>query len=178
MKTGGRGIFFALALFAHFALVLLSGCGRYAFGPGSETPFTTLYVEAVTNDSLAPQAAPLASAALREAFLRDGRVKLARSPAGAEATLSLRLTNYHRRAASYRREDTARANAFEITLEGEATLSNNGPGGGSLFEGRPVRGVARLAWDDSTTSPDGRQPLAAAIRSLSRETVSMALDAW
>ncbi len=178
MKISGRGIFFASTLFASIVVVLFSGCGRYALGPGRETPFTTLYVEAVTNDSLAPQAAPLASAALREAFLRDGRVKLANSPAGADATLSLRLTNYHRRAASYRSEDTARANTFEITLEGEATLSSNRLGGESLFEGRSVRGAARLTWDDPTTSPNGRQPLAAAIRSLSRETVSMALDAW
>ena len=178
MNISGRGIFFASVLFAHIVVVLFSGCGRYALGPGRETPFTTLYVEAVTNDSLAPQAAPLASSALREAFLRDGRVKLVSSPAEAEATLSLRLTNYQRRVASYRSEDTARANAFELTLEGEATLSSNRLGGESLFEGRPVRGAARLAWNDSTTSPNGRQPLAAAIRSLSRETVSLTLDAW
>ena len=175
MRTGGKGIFFPLAF---FAVLFLSACGRYAFGPIAVPSFKTLYVEAVTNDSFAPQAASLASAALREAILRDGRVKLASSPAEAEATLSLRLTNYRRRVASFDSDDTARANAFEITLEGEVTLSENGPDGDSLFEGRPVRGVARLGWDDPKTSPDGRQPLAAAIRNLSRETVSMALDAW
>jgi hypothetical protein len=35
-----------------------------------------------------------------------------------------------------------------------------------------------LVWDDPTTSPDGRQPMAAAIHILSRDAVSLALDAW
>ena len=175
MRTGYKGTFLSLAL---FALLGLSACGRYALGPIDAPPFRTLYVEAVTNDSFAPQAAALASEALREAILHDGRVKLAHSPEGAEATLSVRLTNYRRRVASYDSKDTARANAFEITLEGLASLSGNGPEKDSFFEGRPVQGVARLGWDDAKTSPDGRQSLTAAIRNLSRETVSMALDAW
>ena len=178
MRTGPRGFVVTLALFVPFCAILLFGCGRYALGPVGEPPFQTLYVEAVTNDSLAPQAGPLASAALREAFLRDGRVKLTNSPDRAEATLSVRLTNYRRRATTFRSDDTARANAFQITLDGEATLSDNRPGGETLFQGRPVRGIARLVWDDPTTSPDGRQPMAAAIHILSRETVSLALDAW
>ena len=178
MRTGNKGFFFGLACLAYGNLFLLGGCGRYAFESTGAPPFHSLYVEAVTNDSLAPQAAPLASAALREAFLRDGRVKLAHSPGEAEAILSLRLTNYRRRTASYRSDDTARANAFEITLEGEATLSAHRFGEKFLFEGRPVRGVARLARDDPSMSPNGRQPLSAAIRSLTRETVSLALDAW
>ncbi|MFP6900939.1 MAG: LPS assembly lipoprotein LptE [Opitutales bacterium] len=167
-----------LACVAQLALILLSGCGHYALGPTGQPPFTTLYVETVTNDSLAPQAASLTSKALREAFLRDGRVKLVDSPVEAEATLSLRLINYRRSAASFRSDDTAQANSFKITLEGEASLTENRPGGKSLFEGRLVRGVARLAWDDPATSPDGRQSLVAASRDLSDETVSMTLDAW
>ena len=178
MKMAGRGISMQLACVAQIAFVLLSGCGHYALGPTGQPPFNTLYVETVINDSLAPQAASLTSKALREAFLRDGRVKLVDSPVGAEATLSLRLTNYRRGVSSFRRDDTAQANSFEITLEGEASLSENRPGGKSLFEGRLVRGVARLVWDDPTTSPDGRQSLVAASRGLSEEAVSMTLDAW
>ncbi len=178
MSTGPRGFAFILALFALFGVTLFCGCSRYAFGPIGEPPFRTLYVEAVVNESLAPQAASLASMTLREAFLRDGRVKLVDSPDGAEATLSIRLTNYRRQAASFRSDDTARANAFQITLDGEVNLSENGAGGKTLFQGRTVRGVAHLVWDDPTTSPDGRQPMAAAINDLSRETVSLALDSW
>ena len=178
MRTGPRGFGFILALFALFGVTLFCGCSRYAFGPIGEPPFRTLYVEAVVNESLSPQAAPLASMSLREAFLRDGRVKLTDSPNKAEATLSIRLTNYRRQAASFRSDDTARANAFQITLDGEITLSENRAGGKTLFLDRPVRGVAHLVWDDPTSSPDGRQPMATAIHNLSRETVSLALDAW
>ena len=105
-------------------------------------------------------------------------MRLVDSPVGAEATLSLRLTNYRHDVSSFRRDDTAQANSFEITLEAEASLTENRLGGKSLFESRLVRGVARLVWDDPTTSPDGRQSLVAASRGLSQETVSMALDAW
>jgi len=161
-----------------FLLLFFSSCGGYTLGPVGDPPFKTLYVEAVTNDSFAPQAVPLASSALREAFLRDGRVKLVDSSAAAEATFILHLTGYRREAASYDSDDTAKANAFEITLEGQATLNDNRKGGSTLFRDRPIRSVARLAWRDDTVSPDGRQPLAAAISSLSREAVSMTLDSW
>ena len=159
-------------------LLFFSNCGKYALGPSTDPPFKTLYVEAVTNESFAPQAAPLASSALREAFLNDGRIKLVGSSHAAEATLTLRLTGYRRKATSYDSDDTAKANAFDITLQGQATLSDNRKGGSSLFHNRPIRSVARLAWSDDTLSPDGRQPLAAAIASLSREAVAMTLDVW
>lgn len=178
MRTCGKAFPVLMAVIPLFPILFLSACSSYVLGPLDELPFKTLYVEAVSNDSLAPQAAPLCSAALREAFLRDGRVKLTSSAADAEATLSVRLTNYRRRVASYSSADTARANSFEIILDGEVSLSENKADGKVLFDGRSVRGAARLGWSDSRTSPDGRQPLAAAIRSLSLETVSMSLDAW
>ncbi|MFP6854324.1 MAG: LPS assembly lipoprotein LptE [Opitutales bacterium] len=178
MRTGGKAFPSLVAVISLFPLLFFSACSSYVLGPVDELPFRTLYVEAVSNDSLAPQAASLCSVALREAFLRDGRVKLASSAAGAEATLSVRLTNYRRRVASYSSADTARANSFEIILDGEVSLSGNRADGKILFEGRSVQGTARLGWSDSKTSPDGRQPLAAAIRSLSLETVSMSLDTW
>jgi len=178
VRAGFKRNFIYLAFLPFCALPFFLSCGQYSLGPLAAPPFRTLFVEAVVNDSLAPQAAPLCSASLREAFLGDGRVKLTNSSEAADAVLSLRLTNYRRRVASYRSDDTARANAFEITLEGEVSLSDNRRDGKTLFAKRSVKGVAFLGWDDPKASPEGRQPLAAAIRSLSIETVSMALDAW
>ena len=78
------GIIFFLFCF------VLGGC-RYALGPAGELSFDRLYVRVVHNDSLAPQAGPLLSRALREEILREGRARIVNSQEDADAILRFAL---------------------------------------------------------------------------------------
>ena len=110
------------------ALTLLSGCASYQLGSSGEIPFETLYVEPASNDSFAPQAQAIVSAQLREAFIRDGRVKLVTKAEDANAVLSVNLTDYERRSASRSTRDSERAQDFDISLESEVALFNQRSG--------------------------------------------------
>ena len=77
-------------LFVGLALVVLAslpGCAHYHLGTGASPAFASLYLAPVQNPAGVPQAAATVSIQLREAFLRDGRVALATSPAEADAVL-------------------------------------------------------------------------------------------
>lgn len=109
-------------------LALLSGCASYKLGSSAEIPFETIYIQPATNDSFAPQAQPIVSSQLRQAFIRDGRVKLVTKPEDADAVLTVNLTDYKRNSASRSTVDSERASDFDITLESEVSLYNQRSG--------------------------------------------------
>lgn len=119
------------------ALAVLSGCASYKLGSSAEIPFETLYVQPVTNDSFAPQAQPIVSSQVRDAFIRDGRVKLVTSAEKADAVLIINLTEYDRRSASRSTVDSERAQDFDIRLKSEVALFNQ-RSGDYYFEGRKL----------------------------------------
>ena len=71
-------------VFALIAITLLSGCANYQLGDSAPLPFRTLYILPAANDSFAPLAVSTVSAEIREAFIRDGRVKLVANEENAE----------------------------------------------------------------------------------------------
>lgn len=129
MKTlpiATRHIIFALLTL--WAVAFLSGCKSYQFGNPTELPFKSIYIQPATNESFAPQAQALLSSQIREAFIRDGRAKLVTSEEDADAVLLVNLTEYGRQAAARRREDTALARDFDLTLTAEVSLFNQNKG--------------------------------------------------
>lgn len=110
------------------ALILLSGCTSYDLGSSAEIPFETLYIQPASNDSFAPQAQPIVSASLRQAFIRDGRVQLVTKAEDADAVLYVNLTEYDRRSASRSTRDSERAQDFDISLGSEVDLFNQRSG--------------------------------------------------
>src|SRR4051812_49033625 len=83
-------------LFLLSSVLGFTGCAGYQLGTGSAPKFTTLFVAPVTTEALIPQARELVTTQVREAFLKDGRVKLVDSPAQADAVLQIALTGYDR----------------------------------------------------------------------------------
>lgn len=171
------------------ALTLLSGCASYKLGSSAEIPFETLYVEPASNDSFAPQAQAVVSAQLREAFIRDGRVKLVTTAEKADAVLSVNLTDYDRSSASRDTSDSERATGFDISIEAEVALFNQ-RSGEYYFEGRQLsertNAYVRNLFTDESTSLESldafhageREAMPRLARGLARQIADQVLSTW
>ncbi|HAV13572.1 MAG TPA: hypothetical protein DCX06_08810 [Opitutae bacterium] len=118
-------------------LALLSGCASYKLGSQARLPFETIYIRPASNDSFAPQSQALISAQIREAFIRDGRVRLLTNEKEADAVLEVTLTDYDRESGARLSSDTVSARTFRLQLEAEITLYNS-ESGDFYFEGRKI----------------------------------------
>lgn len=127
----------SLALLAAVALSFLTACQSYQLGHPAELPFETLFIQPAKNDSFAPQAQALISAQVREAVIRDGRVRLVANPDEADAVLLMTLSDYSRRAGARRQDDTELAQNFDLTLRLQLDLYDQREGA-YLFEGRQL----------------------------------------
>ena len=166
-----RALFFLLAV-----LIGMVGCAHYHLGTGGTPGFHTLYLAPVQNRAEIPQATALVSAQLREAFLRDGRVALAASPAAADATLTVTLAKYSRETLTALPADTGRARKFGLTLDATATLRDNRTGQ-LLFENRPLP-VARQIFTDSGQLQAEYDALPLLADQLAKAATAAALDVW
>lgn len=169
VASGWTVLLVALATFG-------GGCAHYQLGTDSAPSFRTLYVEPVANRTQLPQSQPLVSGRLREAFARDGRVALANSPANAEATLTVVITEYRRDIAAVREDDTGLARKFNVTLGATCTLRDNRTGR-LLFENRPIRAV-REVFTDSGLLQSEYQALPLLAEALAAQVRRAALDVW
>lgn len=165
---------------------VFSACSHYRLGSGGALPFRTLYIEPVENNANMPQAAALFTVQLRDTFIRDGRVTLASSPAGADAVLSVSLERYSRQMTTGRSDDTGLARKFDLTVSAVCTLrdSRGGSSAKTYFEKRPVSATRQIF---TTPSPEASQsdqlqaeyntmPLLAA--SLAESAARAVLDVW
>jgi hypothetical protein len=157
-------------------LFALTGCSHYQLGTGSTPAFRTLYIEPVTNTTLLPQSRALLTTQLRERFLRDGRVSLVNSAAGADATLTVVLDSYFREIATGRPDDTGLARKFNLTLGATCTLRDNRAN--ALVLDRRVVTAQREAFTDGGQLQSEYQVLPLLAESLAGKIVHAALDTW
>lgn len=119
-----------LATLCTFALVLtaVTGCRSYQLGHPSELPFDSIFIRPASNDSFAPQAQTLISSDLREAFIRDGRVKLVTDEADADVVLLVNLTDYDREPGARANDSTKKGFSFDIKLGAIVSLYDQNKG--------------------------------------------------
>ena len=117
-----------IAVMMFFTLFFISGCNSYQLGNPVELPFESIYIKPVTNDSFAPQAQAMLSTQIRDAFIRDGRIKLVTSKEAADAVLLIHLTEYNRLPAARQSADTTAAASFSLLLAAEVSLFNQSKG--------------------------------------------------
>jgi hypothetical protein len=136
------------------ALTAGSGCANYHLGMQGKLAFQTVFIEPVDNTAGVPQATPLISTQLREAFIRDGRVQVVASPELADATLKVTLVQYNRVVATVLPNDTGRARKFDVSLQASCTLRDRT--GAILFENRAVTAQRQVfTGDDPGALPPG-----------------------
>lgn len=124
------------------ALLALSGCQSYKLGHPAELPFASIFVEPAQNQSFAPQAQAIVSAKVRQAILRDSRVKLVSDREKADVVLQISLTDYQRIAATRDSRDTEVALDYDLTLHAQLSLRDQ-INGSYLFENRRVEARRR-----------------------------------
>lgn len=144
---------FATLCLAALLGLSLTGCSHYRLGTEGKLAFTTLYVAPIENEAGLPQITALFSTQLRETFLRDARVTLVDSPAGADATLTVSVARYARVGATGRLDDGGLARKFNFTVTAVCTLTDN-RAGTRLFEKRAIE-VTRQFF--STPTPTSRE---------------------
>jgi len=154
----------------------LTGCAGYQLGTGSAPKFATLFVAPVKTEALIPQARAELTTRLREAFIRDGRVRLVNSAAEADAVLEIAIAGYQRDVAVTRPDDTGLARRFDITLQARATLLNN-RGQEPWFTDRVLE-ARRGAMTDDGLIPAETQLLPILGETLATEAVHAVLDTW
>lgn len=167
-----------LALFASLAALALglASCANYRLGTGSDTPYATVHVAVVKSDVLLSQAAALVSTQVREAFIKDGRVRLVDSAADADAVLTLTLDDYHRDVTVARADDTGLARRFDLVLQARAALVDQRTKQ-VIFANRPLK-VTRGAFTDSGQLQSEYQALPLLADQLAERALHAVLDRW
>lgn len=158
------------------SLLGLSACSHYRLGHEGTLRFQTLHVAIASSETLVPQARALVTTEIREAFIKDGRVRLVDSAADADATLYVTLDNYARATTVARADDTGLARRFEITLGAKARLVDN-RSKQELFAARPLV-AKRGVFTDSGQLQSEYQGLPLLAADLAASAVKAALDMW
>lgn len=163
------------------------GCKSYQLGYPAELPFQTIFIQAANNDSFAPQAQALVSESVREAVIRDGRVRLTADPSTADAVLILTLRDYRRDAGTRLQTDTERSQDYDLSLRLQLDLYDQ-INEKFLFENRLVEARTK-AYDGNPfapAQPPATQGLIQAeynamprlARDLGRKAADELLSAW
>jgi outer membrane lipopolysaccharide assembly protein LptE/RlpB len=154
----------------------LTACGHYHLGPGGAGEIRTLFIAPVGQTRDLPQANALITTAVREAFLRDGRVRLASSPAAADAVLTLNLGDYRRETATVQAADTGLARKFDLMLDVTARLES--PRDGRVWFAARSLPVRRQAYVDQGQLQAEYQALPHLAAALADQVVHAVLDVW
>jgi len=178
---------FLTLLSAGLILFAFSSCRSYNLGHPGELAFESIYIAPVKNDSYAPQAQALVSSDIREAFIRDARVKVVTSEEAADVVLEVTLTEYKRSPGARSNVDTVQAFDFDITLESKVGLYDP-ISGKYLFENErieartnaytenPYAGAGAL--NTQTYHIAERQALPNLSRSMAQRIADRVLSAW
>lgn len=157
-------------------LLFTAGCASYHLGSPAETPFHSVFVPPVANDTFMPQSRAAVTTAIREAFARDGRVTLAGSPSEADRIVEVRLADYSREMTSALREDTALARKFALTLTAEIKLIDPANPGAIVSPAQVA--VSVDAFTDSGQQQSEFQAVPLLAGKLATEVVHRVLDTW
>jgi hypothetical protein len=174
----------SIGLVSIVVLCLFNGCANYQLGSSATPPFKSIYIKPATNYSFAPQAQAIVSAQIREAFIRDARVKLVTKQATADAVLFVDLTAYDRNAGARNDQDTVIADDFDIRLTADISLLDQAAGE-YLFQERSVQARAHAytgnpyAESDISSYQQGeRQAIAQLARDIARQITDEVLSPW
>lgn len=154
----------------------LASCANYRLGTGAEPRFQTLHVTVVKSDVLLPQAVALVTTQVREAFIKDGRVRLVDSAAEADAELTLTLEDYRREQTVARADDTGLARRYDLILQARASLLDRREKK-IVFANQQLR-VTRGVFTDSGQLQSEYQTLPLLAEQLADRALHAVLDTW
>jgi hypothetical protein len=182
-------LFRRLAATALLAFAFLAGaCSHYRLGTGVEREYESVFIAPVETDAVLPQASALLATQVREAFIRDGRLRVVNTPEEADAILTVSLASLRRDSLTRLPSDAGLARKFGLVLDATATLRESG-GEKVWFANRALRVERQIFTDDgSAAGPTLLRPVQQtqaeyAIvpvlgESLAEQVKSAVLDTW
>lgn len=176
--------------FALLSLATLAGCSHYRLGTGAERDFDSIFIAPVQTESLLPQATATLSTQVREAFIRDGRLRVVNTPAEADAVLTVRLESFRRDGATRLPTDSGLSRKFDLSIEARATLAS--PDEGKTWFADRALLVERQIFTDDATAPAGSAAFLQPVQqtqaehaivptigeNLARQLTQAVLDTW
>ncbi len=175
---------FLAASFAAFVLFFTGACSHYRLGTGVERDFESVFIPPVETNAAYPQAAAVLTTQVREAFIRDGRIRVVNTPAEADSILIVTLTNLRRAKLTSLPTDSGLARKMGLTLEATATLRDPA-GEKTWFADRPVAVERELFTDNGSADLQPLQQTQAEYALLpqlaepfAKRLVGAVLDTW
>lgn len=112
-----------LAAPALLAFALLgAACSHYRLGTGVERDYESIFIAPVDTNAVLPQSTAVLSTQIREAFIRDGRLRVVNTPDEADAVLRVQLASLRRDSLTRLPTDSGLSRKFGLVLEATATL--------------------------------------------------------
>jgi len=131
--------------------LFITACSHYQAGDGTQTPFSSLQIEPVVNNSLLPQANEVINHDLRTSFIQRNRVTLENERA--EAQLKVTLSDYSRTTIARNSQDTGLARKYSLSLSANCTLVNT-ESDTPYFTDRPVTVSVDIFLDSGQTQSE------------------------
>lgn len=135
----------ALVAFATFG----TACSHYRLGTGVQRDYESIFIAPVETNAVIPQSTALLSTQIREAFIRDGRLRVVNTRDEADAILTVKLDRLHRDTLTSLPSDAGLARTFGLVLDASATLRDV-KGEKTWFADRPLRVERQIFTNDGT----------------------------
>jgi outer membrane lipopolysaccharide assembly protein LptE/RlpB len=149
-----------------------------------ERDFESVFVAPVQTNAAYPQAAAVLTTQIREAFIRDGRVRVVNTPDEADAVLTVKLTGLRRAKLTSLAADSGLARKMGLTLDATATLQDS-KGEKTWFADRPVSVERELFTDNGSADLQPLQQIQAEYALLpqlaepfAKQLQGAVLDTW
>ena len=136
--------------------ILGAACSHYRLGTGASRDFDSIFIAAVDTNAVIPQSAGLLTTQIREAFIKDARLRVVNTPDEADAILTISLKNLRRDTLTSLPSDSGLARTFGLVLEASATLRDV-KGEKTWFADRALRVERQIFTNDGTSiaTPSG-----------------------
>jgi outer membrane lipopolysaccharide assembly protein LptE/RlpB len=129
--------------------VLGTACSHYRLGTGVSRDFESIFIAPVDTNAVVPQSAGLLTTQIREAFIRDARLRVVNTPDEADAVLTISLKGLRRNAQTALPSDAGLARTFGLVLDASATLRDV-KGEKTWFTDRALRVERQIFTNDGT----------------------------
>jgi hypothetical protein len=124
-----------------------------------EREYESIFVVPVATNAVLPQSTALLSTQIREAFIRDGRLRVVNTPDEADAVLRVELASLRRNSLTRLPTDSGLSRKFGLVLEARATLSD-AKGEKTWFADRALLVERQIFTDDgSAAGPTFLEPV-------------------
>ena len=152
--------------FLIFSLLFVSGC-RYKSNDSRFQDHRVIYIQAIHNQSLAPQLGHFLNSKVREHIIRRGHFVITSDVKECDLIMSVTVNNYRQDPEIYNPEDTLLAAGFNMLIQAEISLFNRK--GEVIIDKEVLYQNASVLRSSSISNTSDRQAIVSLSDSLGRD---------